>query len=215
MIRSSHDMVPRRILLALLAAVTAACAPKVTMPVPAVIGAEERGLASWYGHPYHGRRTASGEIYDMNAMTAAHRTLPFDTWLHVENLDTGKSTRVRVNDRGPFVDGRVLDVSRAAGIELGAMTSGVVPVRLRVVASPPGPGTVFTVQVGAFVDDMAASALRRALEEAGFEAGVSRAEVNGQVVYRVRAGRFTARPDADAHAARLARSGYRGIVVTD
>jgi rare lipoprotein A len=207
---------------AALAAVTlalGACAPKVaTVPAPVAIGAEERGLASWYGHPYHGRRTASGEVYDMNQMTAAHRTLPFHTWLHVENLDNGRATRVRVNDRGPFVDGRILDVSHAAGRELGMVGPGIAPVRLRVVAAPTGavmPMFTFTVQVGAFSAETGAADLRRALVEAGFEADVVRGESNGQPVYRVRSGRFAARPDAEAHAARIARHGYRTLILAD
>jgi rare lipoprotein A len=114
----------------------AACASPRARPVPAMVGAEERGLASWYGEPHHGRRTASGEVYDMRAMTAAHPTLPFGTWLHVENTRTGQVVRVRVNDRGPFVDGRILDVSYAAAVALGAIGPGTIPVRLRVIRMP-------------------------------------------------------------------------------
>src|SRR5437762_3762354 len=94
-------------------------------PRPAVLGAEETGLASWYGYPHHGRRTASGEIYDMNELTAAHRTLPLGTRLLVTNLANGRSVEVRVNDRGPFVKGRILDLSYAAARTLGAEGTGV------------------------------------------------------------------------------------------
>jgi rare lipoprotein A len=97
---------------------------------------EETGEASWYGHPYHGRRTASGEIFDMYQMTAAHRTLPFGTWVLVENSANGQSVKVRINDRGPFRSRRILDVSYAAARALGALGPGVIPVRLRVIASP-------------------------------------------------------------------------------
>ena len=75
---------------------------------------EETGLASWYGHPYHGRAASNGEIYDMEKLTAAHRTLPFGTWVHVTNLANNKSVDVRIIDRGPFVNGRVIDLSHAA-----------------------------------------------------------------------------------------------------
>jgi rare lipoprotein A len=128
----------RLVVLAVVSALVAGCAgaKATTGPAPAGRVIEERGLASWYGHPHHGRRTASGEVYDMQAMTAAHRTLPFGTWLLVENLKTGATARVRVNDRGPFVDGRILDVSRAAAVALGITGSGVVPVRLRVIPPP-------------------------------------------------------------------------------
>jgi rare lipoprotein A len=92
------------------------CATHAHKNVPVIaktvrLGKTEAGIASWYGAPYHGRTTASGEIYDMEKMTAAHRTLPFDTWLLVTNLSNGKRVQVRVNDRGPFVDHRVIDLS--------------------------------------------------------------------------------------------------------
>ncbi|HXH85046.1 MAG TPA: septal ring lytic transglycosylase RlpA family protein [Candidatus Tectomicrobia bacterium] len=153
-------MAPRTLLLAapIILALAACAGPRaVTRPdggsatapapgaggrvAPAPIGTEERGLASWYGEPYHGRQAASGEVFDMHLMTAAHRTLPFGTWLRVENLDSGRAAEVRVNDRGPFVDGRVLDVSYAAGVALGLIGPGVAPVRLRVIPPPSPAGT--------------------------------------------------------------------------
>ncbi len=101
-------------------------------PVPGVVWLEE-GVASWYGNPFHGRQTASGEIYDMEALTAAHRTLPFGTVLRVQNLDNGRMTIVRINDRGPFVRGRDLDLSRRAARELEMLGPGTARVRLTVV----------------------------------------------------------------------------------
>ncbi len=142
--------------LALLFTVTLGCAKKrpVRVPVTPVIGSVEYGVASWYGHPYHGRRTASGEIYDMEKLTAAHRTLPFDSWVEVENLSNGRRVEVRINDRGPFVEGRVIDLSRAAARELRMLGPGIVKVRLEVVAPPPGATAParFAVQVGAFAE---------------------------------------------------------------
>jgi rare lipoprotein A len=206
----------RLVVLASVAGLLAACAgPRAALrPVPVALGTEERGLASWYGPPYHGRRTSSGEVYDMNAMTAAHRTLPFGTWLVVENVDGGQTARVRVNDRGPFVEGRILDVSHAAGVALGIVARGVITVRLRVIAPPPDAvtGPAFTVQVGAFTEESAAVDLQRTLAESGFESDVVRAEEGGRVLYRVRAGRFAARPEADAYAERLRSRGFRTIV---
>jgi rare lipoprotein A len=127
---------------AVLALLLAACAlPRPTPPTPVHTPHpvfdeyEETGEASWYGHPYHGRRTASGEIFDMYQMTAAHRTLPFGTWVLVENSANGQSVKVRINDRGPFRSRRILDVSYAAARALGALGPGVIPVRLRVIAS--------------------------------------------------------------------------------
>jgi len=194
-------------------------------PVSPVIGAEQRGLASWYGHPYHGRRTASGEVYDMHRMTAAHRTLPFGTWIEVENLDNRRAVRVRVNDRGPFIDGRIVDLSRAAAVRVDGLATGVFPVRLRVVpapgaSTPPAPasaavpaGEAYSVQVGAFAEEERASIVQRALAEAGVEATVQR--VDGEpVLYRVRTASFPTLGDAHAQAERLATLGYTAIVVS-
>jgi rare lipoprotein A len=91
------------------------------------------GLASWYGEPHHGQPTASGEIFDMAQLTAAHRTLPFGTRLRVVNLENGRIVRVRVNDRGPYLDGRVLDLSRGAARALAMVERGVVPVRWEII----------------------------------------------------------------------------------
>jgi rare lipoprotein A len=142
-------VIARLLPLAVAAALAVACAgPRAVMrPTPAVVGAEERGLASWYGHPYHGRRTSSGEVYDMHAMTAAHRTLPFSTWLHVENLDTGQTVRVRVNDRGPYVKKFAIDLSRAAARALGVDLAEDRWVDIRIIALPgeePLPESVLT-----------------------------------------------------------------------
>jgi len=96
-------------------------------------GYSEKGLASWYGKPYHGRITASGERYDMHQLTAAHRTLPFGTLVRVTNLENGRDVKVRITDRGPFVKGRIIDLSYAAAKRLGMVDAGVVRVRLRIV----------------------------------------------------------------------------------
>jgi rare lipoprotein A len=96
----------------------------------------QTGYASWYGEPHHGRQTASGERYDMHELTAAHPTLPMGTRLVVTNLNNGRSAAVRVNDRGPVVDGRIVDLSYAAARRLAAIGDGVVPVRVRVVSVP-------------------------------------------------------------------------------
>ncbi len=91
----------------------------------------ERGIASWYGKDYHGRTTASGEPYDMWAMTAAHKKLPFGTMVEVKDLDTGKKVVVRINDRGPFVWGRIIDLSKGAAIALGSHEKGLANVEIR------------------------------------------------------------------------------------
>ena len=96
----------------------------------------ETGIASWYGDPYHGRRAASGEIFDKRKLTAAHRTLPFETMVEVTNLASGRKVEVRINDRGPFVDGRIIDLSEAAAREIDLIRSGVTQVSLRVMQGP-------------------------------------------------------------------------------
>ena len=103
---------------------------------PARVGWTQTGVASWYGAPYDGRRASSGEIYDMRALTAAHRTLPFDTFVDVTNLENGKHVAVRINDRGPFVDGRIIDLSFAAADRIGMLRAGTVRVRLKVIRAP-------------------------------------------------------------------------------
>lgn len=120
---------------------------------------DEKGLASWYGEPYHGRLAASGEVYDMDELTAAHRTLPFGTRVRVHRVDNGASVVVRINDRGPIPEDRIIDLSRAAARSIGMMQPGIVPVVLQVVndaqAGPinntqAGSRSVYAVQVGAF-----------------------------------------------------------------
>lgn len=114
--------------------VAAACAggPSPHTDPARLVGATQEGLASWYGPGFHGRPTASGETYDMDGMTAAHKTLPLHTWVRIENLDNGRSVDLRVNDRGPFVGGRIVDLSRAAAQSLGMLMQGIAPVRLTV-----------------------------------------------------------------------------------
>lgn len=96
-------------------------------------GWTQEGVASWYGEDYHGRLTASGEVYDMEAMTAAHRTLPFGTVVRVENRANGRNAEVRITDRGPFIGGRIIDLSRRAARELGMLESGVANARITIV----------------------------------------------------------------------------------
>jgi rare lipoprotein A len=98
-------------------------------------GRPQVGLASWYGEPHHGQPTASGEIYDMTQLTAAHRTLPLGTQLRVVNLENGRVVRVRVNDRGPYIDGRILDLSREAARALDMEQRGLATVKLEVIGT--------------------------------------------------------------------------------
>jgi len=139
---------------------TAATAP------PPQIRSEETGLASWYGHPYHGRAASNGEIYDMEKLTAAHRTLPFGTWVHVTNLANNKSVDVRIIDRGPFVNGRVIDLSHAAAQAIDLIGPGVAEVRLDIMSAPQtiAADNWYAVQAGAFRDKDRAERLRVRME---------------------------------------------------
>ncbi len=121
-------------------------------PPAVAMGYSETGVASWYGHPYHGRPAADGEIYDMETLVAAHRLMPFNTWLRVTNLANGKTVNVRVIDRGPFVNGRIIDLSKAAARQIDLLGPGTGQVRLEVIGAPPDipANDVYAVQVGAF-----------------------------------------------------------------
>lgn len=136
-------------------------------------GYTETGVASWYGKPYDGRHAADGEIYHMEDMTAAHRTLPFNTWVRVRNLDNDRTVDVRIIDRGPFKDDRVIDVSRAAASKLEMIGPGTARVRLVVLRAPEIVSSgIFAVQVGAFQDRRNADRLRRRMQSRYGEARV-------------------------------------------
>lgn len=167
---------------------TACTSSRLPEEKPAMPAYTEEGLASWYGEPYHGRATASGATYDMHAMTAAHRTLPFGTWIAVTNLENSKRVEVLVNDRGPFVPGRILDLSRKAATKLGMLEKGVARVRLQVVRW--GDGMVaypcWEVQVGAFARAENVARAIGTLQKSGFTTrtapaggGLTRVRVTG------------------------------------
>jgi rare lipoprotein A len=121
----------------------------------------ETGKASWYGAPYHNRRSSNGEVYDMNSLTAAHRTLPLGSTVRVTNLKTGHSTVVRITDRGPFVEGRIVDLSLAAAKQADVWQAGVARVRLEVLRTPVpfDRGGRWAVQIGSFQEEGGANAI--------------------------------------------------------
>jgi rare lipoprotein A len=140
-----------------LALILSSCGERrsVRAAVPPAVNGIEVGIASWYGHPYHGRTSASGEVYDMEQLTAAHRTLPFGTLVRVVNLENEKTVDVRINDRGPFIDERIIDLSHAAAQAIDLIGPGIARVRLEVLLAPAAVTSsvntgVFSVQVGAF-----------------------------------------------------------------
>jgi rare lipoprotein A len=160
-------------------------------PVPAPSGYTEEGNASWYGVPFHGRRASNGEIYDMYKLTAAHRTLPFETMVRVTNLSNGKSTVVRITDRGPFVDNRIIDLSFAAAQEVDSVGPGVVAVRVEVLGGVDPTAGFFTVQVGAFRDRANAERLRDRLNVSYSPIFIQQYDSPDGIFYRVRVGKIS------------------------
>jgi rare lipoprotein A len=192
-------------------------APKRGKPLQsaAPAGYTEEGNASWYGVPFNGRRASNGEIYDMYKLTAAHRTLPFETMVRVTNLNNGKSTTVRITDRGPFVDNRIIDLSLAAAREIESIGPGVVPVRVEVLTQGIDPtGGFFTVQVGAFRDPGNAERLRDRLNVSYSPIFIQQYDSPDGLYYRVRVGRITGEDAARQLGEQLrSREGFTPFVV--
>jgi rare lipoprotein A len=151
----------------------------------------EEGKASWYGAPFHGRQASNGEIYDMNKLTAAHRTLPFNTVVRVTNVTNGKSTTVRITDRGPFVDNRIIDLSYAAAREIESIGPGVVPVRLEILSAIDPNAGFFTVQIGAFRERANAERLRDRLSSSYSPVAIQSFESASGSYYRVHVGKVS------------------------
>lgn len=175
----------------------------------------QRGYASWYGPKFNGRRTASGEVFDMNALTAAHRTLPFGTWVEVTDLDNGRTVTVRINDRGPFVRRRIIDLSYGAARVLGMVGPGTARVALRVVGGPKKARQPleriagYAVQLGAFRERRRAEALSAKLRPTYPSVQVT----SDGVWNRVQIGPFPDRDEAIALARRLVADGLTALVV--
>jgi rare lipoprotein A len=169
----------------------------------AVVGATETGIASWYGHPYHGRPAADGEIYDMETLVAAHRTLPFNTWVRVTNLTNSKIVDVRIIDRGPFIDGRIIDLSHAAAKAVDLIGPGIAQVRIEVIVPPRNPeAPVFGVQVGLFAFRGNADRVMHDMQARYGPAQVI-ARHGLSTTWRVVAGRESSPEDAEALAVRI------------
>jgi rare lipoprotein A len=151
----------------------------------------EEGNASWYGAPFHGRRASNGEVYDMHKLTAAHRTLPFDTVVRVTNLNNGKSTVVRITDRGPFVGNRIIDLSLAAAREIESVGPGIVPVRLEILSSIDPTEGFFCVQIGAFRGRENAERVRERLSASYAPIVIQQIDLPDGPYYRVRVGKVS------------------------
>jgi rare lipoprotein A len=171
---------------------------------PAVPGEYvEQGVASWYGDPFNGRRTSNGEIYDMHAFTAAHRTLPFNAVVRVTNLRNGKQTEVRITDRGPFVANRVIDLSYSAAQAIDMVGPGTAPVRLEMVSGANPQIGFFGVQVGAFQSQDNAERFRAQLAPRYPNVSVAQYDSPNGPFYRVRVGRLPSQDAAQQLAGQL------------
>ncbi|MEW5900425.1 MAG: septal ring lytic transglycosylase RlpA family protein [Acidobacteriota bacterium] len=191
-------------------ALVSGCRPKVDY-FPG--GDVQTGTASWYGPEFHGRTTSSREVYDMNDLTAAHKSLPFGTYVMVINLNNGRSVIVRINDRGPFVKDRVIDLSYAAARALDIVGPGTAPVRLEVLRnlSPPASALMFSVQAGSFILRANAETLRLSLARHFANVYLSEFETPRQVYYRVRI-KAQSRQEAEQIAGRVSALGYMAII---
>ncbi len=192
-------------------------------PIAHARGFEQQGLASWYGRKFHGRKTSNGETYDMYAMTAAHKTLPLGTYVRINNLDNGKTLDVRINDRGPFVRGRIIDLSFSAAKALGVIGPGTARVKITALGAPAGtaaagstPGYVpvdyysgnFTFQVGAFAERANAERLVSKLDQRYQNAHMTTYFDGQRTFYRVRVGRSPNLEQAVEYEQSLIRDGF-------
>jgi rare lipoprotein A len=199
---------------------------KTYYPIASAEGYREKGIASWYGTYFHGRPTANGETYDMNDMTAAHKTLPMDTMVLVKNLENGRETVVRINDRGPFIRGRIIDLSRAAARDIGMLTSGIA--RVQVVAIDPRSQIVvrqaqerqapvrqdyYFVQIASFTNPTTARTLQQRFIDAGHHAEVLARGTNTNRTYDVQVYVGTTMEQADKARLLLEKKGYHGAFV--
>jgi rare lipoprotein A len=198
-------------------------------PLKHMRGFRERGIASWYGKKFHGRKTASGELYNMYAITAAHKTLPLGTYVRVYNLDNGKTVDVRINDRGPFVRGRIIDLSYEAAQRIGLVGPGTAPAEIVALGSlketvvggkvqhtlVPGNYYVgdFTIQVGAFKYKENAVRFRNKLAETYKNAHIAVYESAKGTFYRVRVARCKELDQAREYEKMLEAAGYPDAIV--
>ncbi|MGF1670202.1 MAG: septal ring lytic transglycosylase RlpA family protein [Balneolaceae bacterium] len=176
----------------------------------------ENGIASWYGPKFHGKTTANGERYNMNGLTAAHKTLPFNTVVRVENVKNGRSVDVRINDRGPFVGNRIIDLSRKAAEEIDMIGSGTAEVRIfllkegdrKISTANTSSIPTFTVQLASFERRPEAERHSSQIDGTRVETGI----VRGKTVYRVYYGVYQSSEAAKKAQRDLQRKGHNGFV---
>ncbi|MFC2168969.1 septal ring lytic transglycosylase RlpA family protein [Acidobacteriota bacterium] len=179
-------------------------------------GDVQTGLASWYGDDFHGKMTSNKEIYNMYDMTAAHKSLPFDTYVMVTNRENGRSVTVRINDRGPFIKGRIIDLSYAAAKVLHMIGPGVVRVRIEVLrnVSPKKRTQKYLVQVGSYIVKKNAKILRNKLRKNYRNIHISEFKTPHQVYYRVRI-KARSMENAKKIAKKLFKEGYVALVLEE
>ena len=199
------------VLVSLLLTLSASCAIVPKKVRGYAVGFREAGMASWYGPGFHGRKTSSGEVFDMHGFTAAHRTMPFGTYLKVTDRENGRWVRVKVNDRGPFIRGRILDLSYGAAKALDMIGTGTAAVEIHVVGREEDLARVvrnkgterYTVQVGAFVRKENALNLKQSLERRYQPVYIVIFDTPDRNYYRVRVGNLSTEKLADQLASRL------------
>ncbi|MBN1931108.1 MAG: septal ring lytic transglycosylase RlpA family protein [Desulfobacterales bacterium] len=185
----------------------------------------QRGIASWYGKKFHGKKTSSGEVYNMYAMTAAHKTLPLGTYVRVHNLNNGKKIEVRINDRGPFVRGRIIDLSQTAARELEIFETGTAPVEITALGKSQeqnrnnaSHGSYaplnyyagnFSIQVGAFTDYTNATRLKQKLDQSYKNAHIMTYCHQDETIYRVRVGKCSTLNQAIAYEKIMIQNGFK------
>ncbi|MEK6584447.1 MAG: septal ring lytic transglycosylase RlpA family protein, partial [Nitrospirota bacterium] len=174
---------------------------------PYAAGYVERGVASWYGEDFHGKPTSSGEIYNMYDLTAAHKLMPLGTVAKITHLDNGRSVVVKINDRGPFIDGRVIDLSYSAASEIGMVEEGVSKVEIKVLKWGKSLSD-FTVQIGSFVVEENAQKLKAKLNWKYKDVHIITYETNDKKYYRVRVGSTKDISKAEQIAERLSEEGF-------
>jgi rare lipoprotein A len=217
-------------LLALALGGGAGCSIVSHPPAPPVVDGTQVGIASWYGPGFHGNRTASGEVFDQHELTAAHPSLPLGTRAVVTNLTNGRSVEVRINDRGPFVGGRAIDLSYGAARTIGMIGPGTAKVRIEALRDgpraqpaaawvPPAardlPAVQYAIQVAALTDADKAEHLRRVLAARFPDAFVSALEGADGRYYRVRIGPYPLRGVAVARAEQVSRLGYPAVIMEE
>lgn len=208
------------VVLLVIAVFIGSCAPRRHRPPSDEVVYREEGIASWYGSKFHGRKTSSGERYNMHALTAAHRTLPLDTVARVTHIESGRQVTVKINDRGPFIEGRIIDLSYGAARRLGMVKEGIAPVAVETFAGGKGshfpvPSGTFSVQAGSFLEHENAERLLSELKEEHPDVSLITFHDNRKTYYRVRVGRFSTREEAARTSRQLERKNYRNFIVRE